>query len=46
MLRLTELSLPIDHPEEALRPAILKRLGLKDAELLDVLAYISSLDKP
>ena len=33
MIRLTELSLPIDHPDEALRPAILKRLGLKDEAL-------------
>lgn len=34
MLRLTELRLPLDHPDEALRPAILRRLGLQDAELL------------
>jgi uncharacterized FAD-dependent dehydrogenase len=35
MLRLTELRLPLDHPPEALRPAILARLGLAGAELLD-----------
>ena len=30
MLRITELRLPLDHPEEALRPAIVARLGLSD----------------
>jgi len=34
MLRLTELKLPLDHPEPALRAAILQRLGLKDEDLL------------
>ena len=34
MLRITELRLPLDHPEEALRPAILARLGLSDAAQL------------
>jgi len=33
MLRLTELRLPLDHAEEALRPAIVERLGLRDADL-------------
>src|SRR5476649_341300 len=28
MLRITELKLPIDHPEEDLRPAIVQRLGI------------------
>lgn len=36
MLRLTELKLPLDHPPEALRAAILARLKLPDAALLDV----------
>ncbi len=36
MLRLTELKLPLGHPEDALRAAILQRLGLKDDELLNV----------
>ncbi|MFC0409617.1 NAD(P)/FAD-dependent oxidoreductase [Roseomonas elaeocarpi] len=35
MLRLTELRLPIDHPPEALRPAILRRLRLREGELVD-----------
>lgn len=34
MLRLTELRLPLGHPEEALRPAILRRLGLAERDLL------------
>ncbi len=33
MLRITELRLPLDHAEEALRPAIVARLGVRDAEL-------------
>ena len=33
MLRITELRLPLDHPEPALHAAILARLGLRDAEL-------------
>jgi len=32
MLRITELRLPLDHPEPALRAAILARLGLADRE--------------
>ncbi|HEX8978587.1 MAG TPA: NAD(P)/FAD-dependent oxidoreductase [Parasulfuritortus sp.] len=34
MLRLTEIKLPLDHPETDLRAAILKRLGVADGELL------------
>ncbi|MDE2368165.1 MAG: hypothetical protein KGN16_04275 [Burkholderiales bacterium] len=34
MLRITELRLPLDHAEADLRPAILARLGLRDAQLL------------
>jgi len=33
MLRVTELRLPLDHPEGALRPAILARLGIRDGDL-------------
>jgi hypothetical protein len=35
MLRLTELKLPLDHPPEALRAAILQRLGIAPDELID-----------
>ena len=33
MLRITELRLPLDHAEDALRPAVVRRLGIPDAEL-------------
>ncbi len=33
MLRITEVRLPLDHAEEALRSAIVARLGVPDAEL-------------
>jgi uncharacterized protein len=33
MLRITELRLPLDHAEDALRPAVLARLGIADADL-------------
>ncbi len=34
MLRLTELRLPLNHAEADLRPALLRRLGLDESELL------------
>jgi len=33
MLRLTELRLPLEHPADALRPAIVARLGVSDQDL-------------
>ena len=33
MLRITELRLPLDHGEHALRPAVLSRLGIPDGAL-------------
>ncbi|MDX1473080.1 NAD(P)/FAD-dependent oxidoreductase [Reinekea sp. G2M2-21] len=44
MLRITELKLLIDHPEEALRPAIVKRLGINDADLLNFTLFKRSYD--
>lgn len=35
MLRLTEVKLPLDHPEGTLRAAICQRLGIKDGELVN-----------
>src|SRR5207253_9032161 len=35
MLRLTDIKLPIDHPPEALKAAILKKLRLPAEALLD-----------
>ncbi len=34
MLRITELRLPLDHPEEDLRKAVVTRLGIKPDDLL------------
>jgi uncharacterized protein len=36
MLRLTELRLPLEHPEGALEAAIRRQLGLREGELRDV----------
>ena len=44
MLRITELKLPLDHPEEALRPAIAQRLGIADDDLLDFSLFKRSYD--
>jgi uncharacterized FAD-dependent dehydrogenase len=44
MLRLTELRLPLNHPEDALRPAIVARLGVPDAALLDFTVFKRSYD--
>ncbi|MBY0467747.1 MAG: hypothetical protein K2Q07_02090, partial [Burkholderiaceae bacterium] len=44
MIRLTELRLPLDHPVEALRAAIVSRLGVTDAELLEVVVFKRSHD--
>jgi len=44
MLRITELKLPLDHPEEALRPAIVQRLGIDAEDLLDFSLFKRSYD--
>src|SRR4030042_6931685 len=44
MLRLTELKLPLDHPPEALRAAILQRLGIADDELIGFSIFKRSYD--
>ncbi|MCD6705940.1 MAG: NAD(P)/FAD-dependent oxidoreductase [Thiobacillus sp.] len=44
MLRLTELKLPLDHPPEALRAAILQRLGIADDDLLGFSIFKRSYD--
>ncbi len=44
MIRLTELALPLDHPESALRAAILERLKIRDADLLDFTVFKRSYD--
>ncbi|MGF6275723.1 putative FAD-dependent dehydrogenase [Massilia sp. UYP11] len=44
MLRINELKLPLNHPEAALRDAILARLGVPDADLVDFSVYKRSYD--
>jgi uncharacterized FAD-dependent dehydrogenase len=44
MLRITELKLPLDHPPEALRAAILKRLELADDSLVSFSIFKRSYD--
>lgn len=44
MIRLTELKLPLDHPEDALPGLIVKTLGIQPAELLRHSIYKRSYD--
>lgn len=44
MIRITELALPLDHPADALRKAIVDRLKIKDADLLDFTMFKRSYD--
>jgi uncharacterized FAD-dependent dehydrogenase len=44
MLRITELRLPLDHPQDALRPAVLGRLGIADADLLSLNVFRRAYD--
>jgi uncharacterized protein len=44
VIRITELPLPLDYTQESLRAAILKRLKIRDAELLDYTLFKRSHD--
>ncbi|MGZ0702433.1 NAD(P)/FAD-dependent oxidoreductase [Pseudomonas piscis] len=44
MLRITELKLPLDHPDEDLRTAIVQRLGIASDDLLDFTLFKRSYD--
>jgi len=44
MLRITELKLPLDHADDALRPALVERLGIADNELLEFSVFKRSYD--
>ncbi|MCG5501605.1 NAD(P)/FAD-dependent oxidoreductase [Ectothiorhodospira lacustris] len=44
MLRITELKLPLDHPEAALREAIVTRLGIDAADLVGFRLFRRSYD--
>ena len=44
MIRITELSLPLDHPGDALRRAVVRRLGVADEDLLEFTVFKRSYD--
>ena len=44
MLRITELRLPLDHAEPALRAGVLRRLGLAEAEVTQIDVFKRSYD--
>ena len=44
MLRITELRLPLNHAEDELRPAVVARLGIDDAQLLNFTVFKRSYD--
>jgi uncharacterized FAD-dependent dehydrogenase len=44
MLRLTEVKLPLDHPEPALRAAVLQRLGIPASDLTGLTAFRRAVD--
>lgn len=44
MLRLTEIKLPLDHPDADLRAAILKRLAVRDADLVAFTVFRRGID--
>jgi len=44
VLRLTEIKLPLDHPEGDLRAAILKRLGVAESDLLGFTVFRRGID--
>ena len=44
MLRLTEIKLPLDHPESALHEAILKRLSIDAPELVEFSIFRRGVD--
>jgi len=44
VIRISELALPLDYPPDALRKAVLKRLQIPDADLLDVQLFKRSHD--
>jgi uncharacterized protein len=44
VIRITELALPLDYPPSALRKAIIKRLGIEPADLLNFTVFKRSYD--
>jgi len=44
VIRITGLSLPLDHPDDAVRPAIARRLGIPEGDLLGFSVFKRSYD--
>jgi uncharacterized FAD-dependent dehydrogenase len=44
VIRITELPLPLDYTPEALRAAVVKRLKIRDADLISFTLYKRSYD--
>ena len=44
MVRLTEIRLPLDHPPEALRAAVVERLGIEEAQLRSLVVFRRAVD--
>ena len=44
MIRISELSLPLDHRPDALRSAIIRRLRIEDTDLIDFTVFKRSYD--
>jgi uncharacterized protein len=44
VIRISELPLPLDHTPETLRAAVVKRLGIRDADLLELTLFKRSYD--
>ncbi|MGL5833785.1 MAG: hypothetical protein ACRC1Z_11225, partial [Waterburya sp.] len=44
MLRITEIKLPLDHPKDALKTAILLKLRIPDLELISYAIFKRSYD--
>lgn len=44
MIRINELALPLDHPTDAIRSAILQRLAIEDADLIQFTVFKRSYD--
>ena len=44
MIRITELRLPLDHPPEALHPAVAKRLNIAASDIRSITLFKRSYD--
>ena len=44
MLRLTEIKLPLDHPDAALKAAVLQQLGISETDLINISVFRRGFD--